>query len=381
MSSIRWIASLLVVFTSICRISDQAAAVEGPWSRLNLIKDVEADPNKDYELTQDQGPWMIMAASFGGEGGREQARAVMMELRQKFKYEAYIHTKVFDYTESIPGIGVDRFNKPKVMKHRRAYKDEEVAVLVGNYPSIDDPQAQRDLEKIKYIYPNALRPSSTGKTNQQLAWWHNIQRRITREGGKEKPKGPMGRAWIVTNPTLPNEFFVTPKVDDFVVKVNKGVEFSLLDCKGKYTVQVATYGANVVIDQSKIKRIEHGELNPKSSLMEAAEKAHKVCEKLRSQGYEAYEFHDRQSSIVTIGSFDSVGTPREDGKTEINPNVHKIMQAFAAMEVPITPEQLAQGIRPGLSRAPRTVDGIGIDLQPMPVVVPKRSFSSSFLRR
>ena len=56
---------------------------------------------------------------------------------------------------------------------------------------------------------------------------------------------------------------------------------------------------------------------PASALEEAGEAAHKLVEVLRNQGYEAYEFHDRGSSIVTVGSFDSVGTPRADGKIEI----------------------------------------------------------------
>ena len=40
------------------------------------------------------------------------------------------------------------------------------------------------------------------------------------------------------------------------------------------------------------------------TLEEAAENAHILTESLRQQGYEAYEFHDRDQSIVTVGSFD-----------------------------------------------------------------------------
>ncbi len=52
----------------------------------------------------------------------------------------------------------------------------------------------------------------------------------------------------------------------------------------------------------------------------------RICSQM---GYDAYEFHDRSSSIVTVGSFDSVGTRRRRGKIEINPTVHKIMPRFA----------------------------------------------------
>ena len=65
-------------------------------------------------------------------------------------------------------------------------------------------------------------------------------------------------------------------------------------------------------------------------MADAALKAHVLTEALRMKGYEAYEFHGRYASIVTVGNFDSVGTPRADGKTEINPEVHKTMEIFKA---------------------------------------------------
>ena len=45
----------------------------------------------------------------------------------------------------------------------------------------------------------------------------------------------------------------------------------------------------------------------RSKLEEAAYNAHLLVVALRKQGVEAYEFHDRHESLVTIGSFDSVG--------------------------------------------------------------------------
>ncbi len=364
-------------------LATPATAVEPPWKRLNLFRHVEADPEKAYEVSKQNGPWMIIAASFGGEGGLRQAEALIFELRKKYKLEAYLHSRTFDYSKSMRGRGLDKWGNPKRMKYNRAYKDEEIAVLVGNYPAVDDPQAQRDLEKIKFIYPDAMRPKADGKTNQQLAWWHNIQRRVTRKRGG-KPKGPMGRAWVITNPLLPREFFATKQVDGFIESMNKHVQYSLLDCKGTYTVQVAAFGANQIIDQSKIRDIQSGARRQKSQLAAAAEKAHKVCLTLRERGYEAYEFHDRRASIVTVGSFDSVGTPRKDGKTEINPQVHKIIQTFSAKKVDIVQSALSHG-QPGtphgIGRQPERVAGILLDLQAIPVRVPKRSFASSFTRR
>jgi hypothetical protein len=351
-----------------------SASADAPWKRMNLFKHVEADPDADYTVTDQNGPWMIMAATFAGKGGHEQARALVLQLRKEFKLPAYVHQKTFDYSDTVNGIGVDKYNRPKKMKHQRDVKAEEIAVLVGNYPAVDDAQAQRDLDKVKQIYPDALRPNQAGRSNQQLAWWHNLQRRVARMNGSQERKGPMGRAFVTTNPLLPPQFFASRGVDRMVEDMNRGVKHSLLDCKGKYSVLVATFKGNVIIDQSKIERIERGEIDPKNDLVAAAEKAHKVCEALREKGYEAYEFHDRAASLVTVGSFDSLGTPRPDGKTEINPAIYKIMQTFAGADMQLPGNLTYQNMNyPVLGRKPKRLEGIPLDVQPMPVMAPKRS--------
>src|SRR5690606_2719759 len=92
-------------------------------------------------------------------------------------------------------------------------------------------------------------------------------------------------------------------------------------------------------------------------------KAHKLTVALREKGIEAYEFHDEFESIVTVGSFDSVGTPRPDGKTEINPAVHAVIESYKAIPMPWQGGQLAL--------RPRTLNGIPFDAQPWPVEVPR----------
>jgi hypothetical protein len=37
-----------------------------PWATLVPFRKIDADPNKSYELEENHGPWMIMAASFAG---------------------------------------------------------------------------------------------------------------------------------------------------------------------------------------------------------------------------------------------------------------------------------------------------------------------------
>lgn len=47
-------------------------AIAGPLDSLFATAKVEADPNKDYELTESNGPWLVMACSFSGPHAYEQ---------------------------------------------------------------------------------------------------------------------------------------------------------------------------------------------------------------------------------------------------------------------------------------------------------------------
>ena len=156
----------------------------------------------------------------------------------------------------------------------------------------------------------------------------------------------MGRAFFTRNPLLPREYFVPKGVDEFVAKMNQGVEHSLLDCPGRYTVQVATFRGKTVLqtdrnasrtDDERL-RLEMGQDKTEDPLVEAAENAHLLTKELRKHGWEAYEFHDRTESIVTIGSFDQVGQQLANGQLVPIGPVQKIVQTFgAAYDTPADP--------------------------------------------
>ena len=59
-------------------------AIAGPLDSLFATAKVEADPNKDYELTESNGPWLVMACSFSGPHAYEQ-RTNWRSTRQKYK--------------------------------------------------------------------------------------------------------------------------------------------------------------------------------------------------------------------------------------------------------------------------------------------------------
>lgn len=351
------------------------ASAAAPWNKLDLFHRLEADPEKSYPLTDRNGPWTIMAITFSGPYAEDQARELVHELRSKYKLPAYTHTMTFDHR-------AEGSNKSPGAAHRkvryRLNEMREIAVLVGDFTDVEDRQAQKTLEKLKFAQPDCLdiqKRAKEGKPDSRtLGAMRAIQQAMLADSSPKKKRGPMRNAFITTNPLLPDEYFVPKGIDRLVLEMNEPVKYCLLDCPGKYTVKVATFTGRVVIDQKQIEEIEKKGKPFESQLAEAADKAHRVTMALREKGYEAYEFHDRYASIVTIGSFDSVGTPRADGKIEINPQAHAIIETFGA-ERKIIPGQAA----PQLGK-PKVEAGVMLDIQPMLVEVPKRSLAAQYER-
>lgn len=349
---------------------ETASRAEPFWSRLLLGHRVEADPAKNYVLTDGHGPWLIMAATFSGDGAEEQARQLVLELRRRYKLEAFVHEQSFELDDKTLTHRVDRHGDPIRMRYRKGEEISEIAVLVGHFDNVESADAQRVLKKIKTLRPDTLSSTPVEETSQSLARFRALQVSMLPKGHEARKKGPMRKAFLTRNPLLPREFFVPKGPDKLVMKMNKGVKHSLFACKGKYTVKVATFTGTVVLDQKKVEKYENGGSFP-SRLAEAADKAHRLTLALRRKGYDAYEFHDRYASIVTVGSFNSVGLPRTDGKIEINPKIHAIMQTFGAK-----PVQPVGGAGPRAFQ-PKTLQGIPFDLQPQIVHVPKPSLSNS----
>jgi hypothetical protein len=172
---------------------------------------------------------------------------------------------------------------------------------------------------------------------------------------------------------LPEDYFVSRGVDQFTVRLNEDNKYSLLKCPGKYTVQVAHFTGKVTIDQEEIQEIEKGK-KMETRLDKAGENAERLCEALREKGYEAYLLHERYASVVTVGSFNSVGTPRNDGRIEMSPEILAIIERFKATKAP---EVFTNG-KNTLSLQPKSLVGIPFDLQPIVVHAPKRSISDDY---
>ncbi len=338
-------------------------------SYLPFGRRVEADASKPYHLETSHGPWMILASSFAGDGAEKQAHDLVIELRKSMRLEAYVWHKSFDFSKPVEGLGVDKYNNARMMKMKNGGQFVEYAVLVGDFQSVDDPNLQKTLEQIKFANPETLDIRKNDSSTQRFAGLRYLHRRINGDPDK-RSRGPMGSAFVTRNPLLPDEFFKAGGVDAFVVKMNQNVEFSLLRNPAPYTVRVARFRGKSTMNLNEADTLL-GRGGP-SKLEVAFDQAHRMTVALRQKGVEAYEFHDRYESIVTVGGFPELGRPGPQGATEINPAIYRTMESFKPI-----PKTLPNGMQ---TLAPRMEAGLPFDLSPWPMEVPRVSVAADYAR-
>ena len=306
---------------------------------------VEADEQKTYWLSENDGPWLIFCASFGGEHGLRQASDLVLELRRDHKLKAMVYKMKFDYAETVSGVGWEKYvnamgaedKRVRQMEYANTRDTEDIAVVVGDFPAIDDRRAEQILDRIKHLKPAALTVDEVHPTSQRLGTLREIQRRVSGDA-EMKEKGPMRQAFMIQNPLLPAEYFNQQTIDTTILSLNRGIKYSLLNCPKPYSVRVATFRGESTFQLSEIARqkqeesrlIKTGHAIGKSRLAEAGEKATRLTAELRKLGVEAYEFHDRYESYVCVGGFDWVIRKNDAGREIWNDDVVKVIQDYRA---------------------------------------------------
>jgi len=328
------------------------AQAQSGWLPTTWFGKQKIDPQAMFPLSERDGPWLILATTFRGAGARDDARRLVQELRGRFGMQAYTHEQAFDFTGAQRGLGVNPDGSPKRMRYANAQQVVEVAVMVGDFASCDDSRAQKTLAAVKSLQPEAL----TGERGKSRAF-ADFRRMIGLD--TQAGRGPMRLAFMIPNPLLPEDYFNRPQLDEFVIGINADVEHSLLDCPGRYSVRVATFtGVGTFADQQANAA---GEAEFESRLVQAAEKAHRLTEALRRQGWQAWEFHDRESSMVCVGSLSQLAIEQQDGSSQPLPELVRITTALGP-----DPEKLAAG-----TILPKRIEGILLDVQPRPIDVPR----------
>ena len=78
-------------------------------------------------------------------------------------------------------VGLTPKGEAPMMRYRQDDDVVEIAVLVGDYSTVDDPEAQRVLKKLKYAKPQSLEVAPE-ESNQALASYRTLQKKA----GKNK---------------------------------------------------------------------------------------------------------------------------------------------------------------------------------------------------
>ena len=253
-------------------------------------------PIEPYMLTRQNGPFMVMAYSFRGPDAPRQALALVLELRNKYHLPAYILLP-----KKFPGKSMIRGVPPQAPSF--AMKDDvslpelirtldEAAVLVGDEKTTKD--AFDLMHKVKKIHPVCI------DGMPQIMPWRRGQ--------------GLSRATTTTNPFVPAEEIFPNQPDVIIGQMNDGPH-NIRYCAGRYTLQIANFTGRSTQDPKNDPRFK-GIMNAmKSPLETAADDAERLAEALSKDkeilktGYQPYVYHDRYSSRVTIGSFDSPSDP------------------------------------------------------------------------
>ena len=354
---------IILIITGCVVFLSTGIKADGPRS---LIKGLfspgekgNADSKSDFSLDETNGPWMIYVKSYDGPNAGDDAKTLALELRQKHGMKAYVHHKQFDYAEedervderkriesdihqALSEAGME--NVPVVMppyatktKYVNGEKSEEYAVLVGDFQSIDDKDINKAFEKVKSLEPECIiaqlkrdiaEAEQTGNdfTKTTMIELQRLDMRDKNNNGVR----PFAKAQKCPNPILPPEYF-SNRVDDFVQKLNADSRYSLLRCPGKYTIKVAEYRGFIIADPKGIEDAEKNQnkLHQSEQLARAGDKAETVCYALREKGYDAFTFHDRTKSIVTVGSYNTLGkTDRNGNVVEFQPEIANIFSTF-----------------------------------------------------
>lgn len=273
---------------------------------------IEAIRGKSYPLTAKHGPWMIKVASLFEETEHQEipiANELVYQLRKK-GIPAYTHrqTEESEEVDSVDRLGRTRHKK---MTSQRAM----IAVLAGNYRGEGDKTRHPGTDSWEVGQQTLKYIKDKKKFNPEMTVeWKGIDVTVPL---------PVTKAFLVKNPLLPPEEFAKVNRDPLILKLNSGLDHSLFENKGKYTLVVASF-----YGQSKVKQAEFAKFNnmfndkSKVSLDNAAQESWKVMSTLRQLGFDSYVYHDRFKSIVTIGAF----------KSPNDPDIQKLVARFRAKE-------------------------------------------------
>ncbi|MEM7560502.1 MAG: hypothetical protein AAF394_15375, partial [Planctomycetota bacterium] len=335
-------------------------------------------------LKPEHGPWMILAIVLEGDNAAARATMLANEIRHEFKTPAFVWKKNFDNTGAL-GAVTQEFNNLDGTKtiykaqthYRNASRKNVYAVLVGDFADLNDPRADEMLQRIRRASPQTLINANAENAVQKsraMLWARTEQANMDKASANNrrltqyKDKGTMGAASLTKNPLLPFDFLHSNTMDDFVVKMNKQVEHSILDNKGRFTTRVASFTG-----YSSTTLIKHK--NPVTTasatdvLDHSALQADRLTKALRKKGVEAYQYHDRFGSYVMIGSFDELGKQDANGGFQYNPEMEAVLKHWCGYRDVTAKDRITGAV--SHTQSVNSLNKIPFDIEGKHMAVPK----------
>jgi hypothetical protein len=269
--------------------------------------DVEADPNKDYPLTPQAGPWLICASTFVGPQSPMLAKEMVFEIRSRFKLPAYVFNKGDEDRQK---------QREELRKLHEQFKDDtsrlrttriedQCAVLIGGWKDMDSAsKALKDIKKLPAPSDLKLMPvMSMAEQEQKEKDTKFVAARIN----------PFPMAHVVHNSTVPLEKKVDKDYDALLRKINADEKFSVFKCRKPWTLVVAEFQGLSVIQSKESERTLVEKIfgqSKGSSLTNSARNAGALCELLRQSKMDAYVLHTTWGSVVCVGGFERPDDPQ-----------------------------------------------------------------------
>ncbi len=309
-------------------------------------------PNHPWALKPEHGAYFICVKSYSrpskpdpndpGPSARELAEALAGEIRELYRVQAFLFEYISEERKAeaaavaaarerarlfaaqlekykqqaqLNGMTFLEDDRLKVYYKTVNYRDQ-IAVLVGGFATAED--ARKALDKVRTWPPPKNKLLMDGAA-------------IVRPGKDGKPvleeghMNPYLTAHVVPNPLLarsarPGSGPVETGLDPFIVKLNEGRPYNLLQATKGWTLAVKSFSAPVEIvgrnDSSGLMRRPTGSRGA-DVLQAGAQQAEALAAALRELkgkageplGLEAFVLHTRGASIVTVGQFDGPNDP------------------------------------------------------------------------
>jgi hypothetical protein len=345
-----------------------------------------------WRLQPSTGPWFILVKSYsrpsrpnsGGENAPtalELAEALAREIRETHRVQAWLFEYISEerkqqmeaiaaarerarlYAQQLDKIrqqallnGMEFLEPDRKLRLPAIQYNDQIGVFIGPFQTEDD--ASKALAVVKK-WPA---PRTQVRGTSLMDWGS-----IIRPGPDGKPVleqgylNPYVTAIVAPNPTVRRKPAVQGGLDPFIVQLNAGRPYNLLQATKGWTLAIKSFSAPVQIltpgNDNVVRRP-----NPSSSaadvLQAAAEQAESLARTLRElkypdgrpMGLEAFVLHTRTSSIVTVGQFDGPN----------DPELLRVQRILNSLKV--TEDQ--QGLKPAV-QAPSLFDTM------IPIPIPK----------